>query len=205
MSKALIERGGYVIDDFLRSPNLLSPDFINIFQVLSLWRQSFNVKADFAIRIYDRSKLLNNNVVDDFFDFIKAEVNEGFTSIESDQNTSIDVPSARLLNLVDQHHHPFEGRCRLVDDMLLDISNHGAGEKYFLKEENVSYIKNYYAESNRLVLKEFTPNNIDAHEVETLFDDRKVVYVSDIDTDKDIVKLVTESLVRIKKDFYWIS
>jgi hypothetical protein len=192
-----------LMDDFYQSPNLLTPASMNIYEILSLWRASFDEKAGFVTRIYDRSNLLNNDIVDDFFDCIKVELNDNFSSIKSDQNSSIDVPSAKLLNLVDQLSCPFEGRNRLSDALLLNINTNGAGEKYFLKEENVSYIRNHYSESNRLVLEEFTPNNIDVQEVKTLFDNKKVVHVGEIDADKDIVKLVTESLVQMRKDFYW--
>lgn len=132
------------------------PDFLpginrNYFALLNAW-QKYLKPDDMVIRPYDRNSLLNGDAFADLLSFITPikppELGIRLGSDES--NTSLDVPSAMVLDAVAPHIGRGSQKYYFLANVLLqDIERNGTGLKYFLTKTQVDNIHAYYHKANQ--------------------------------------------------------
>jgi hypothetical protein len=105
------------------------------------------------LRPFVRNLLSGGDVVDDFLDSLSLLPGEGLGRLPMQQNPSLDVPSARLLNKLDEQG--IEDRDALVDDLLWIIRRDGPQQRWFLGPAAVQALREQYRPSNEQVLKDF--------------------------------------------------
>ena len=124
------------------------------FRLLRRWQQALP-RARLLARIYDRELLVNRNVVDDFIEQLGLQVDDSFKRSSEDSNISLDVESALLINRWQQSDLQADDLQRKVDIALSVIANEGSGSKYFLRKEDVAFVRKYFRASNKKLARYF--------------------------------------------------
>lgn len=132
----------------------------NWHQVIQQWPSETH--NNFTVRIYDREKLMNNDVVSDFFSILgfdqehknKLVVNKSKKAVNSGFNRDI----LEILNLTKQlttHIHD-NSVFNFLNDSLSESFQKKSGEKYnLLSQEQRQELFEYYYESNKIVSKKY--------------------------------------------------
>lgn len=123
-------------------------------RLLRRWKQALP-EARLLARIYDRELLVNHNVVDDFIEQLGLQVDHSFKRSSVDLNVSLDVESALLINRWQHSGLPADDMQRKVDIALSLIASEGGGSKYFLREEDVAFIRRHFRSSNKKLARYF--------------------------------------------------
>jgi len=142
------------LDDFNNCDRIITPRHIDYHKLLQRYAAVFG-QDKVRARIYERKLLRGENIVLDFLAAIGAEADDRWILAPNEQNVSLDVGSACVLNVMDVFYSDKVERDNLVDLLLCHINEAGADEKNFLYRENVEKIRQHYAESNALVLRDF--------------------------------------------------
>lgn len=123
----------------------------NYFALLKSWKKLLN-PDEIVVRRYDRNSLIRGDAFTDLLSVITNINPEEFDlSVGSvERNTSIDVPSALVLDAAT----PYIGRGSqkyyfLADLLLKEIEKKGKSLKYFLRESQVDNIRSHYQKANK--------------------------------------------------------
>ena len=134
--------------DWLRS------DTRDYHRLLLTWRAEIP-RAQFRIRLYERSKLLQGSVVDDFLEQLGATPDKEFRRIEQPANPSLDVESALLVEKWQGQGLAQEQLRHYLDVVQSMMACQGGGTRYFLDGEAVAYIREGFRRSNQLLARDF--------------------------------------------------
>ncbi|RLA50381.1 MAG: hypothetical protein DRQ98_12905 [Gammaproteobacteria bacterium] len=140
--------------DFNNTARIITPPHIDYASLLSRYAGVFG-RETIRGRIYERELLAGQNIVLDFLEAIGVEADENFILAPNEQNMSLDVGSAFVLNVMDAFFSDQEERDDLVDLLLCHIARDGPDEKYFLNESSVDLIRRHFEISNARVLQDF--------------------------------------------------
>ncbi len=186
------------IEHYQATDILIRPHHINYESLLDRYARVFGA-GNINIRVYERNNLKEGNIVIDFLDALGLEHDGEFILARSEQNPSLDVGSARILNILDSLYSSTEDREALVDLLLSHIAAHGPDQKFFLPISQVDVIRKYYADSNQGVMRKydaFSPTR------DTLFSTDKKIDVGDTDLDK-LAEAKLRFLNEMKDYHYW--
>lgn len=149
-----IKQGNRFIDLFEQMRAPIIPDTRNYLGTVERWQEAFpGVKVDAVL--YDRTQFPNDNIVSDFFTRVAGDT-EGMQLINEEVNSSLDVISARALNLLDlETGIDRRPRREYIDLLLRRIRRHGAGERYFLDAEKVAMVRRHFADTNRELIRRY--------------------------------------------------
>jgi hypothetical protein len=187
-----------ILENYQDTDILIKPQHINYESLLGRYATAFGA-GNVNIRVYERDRLIKGNIVVDFLDALGLEPDEEFILAKSEQNISLDVGSARILNVLDSLYSSSEDRDALVDLLLSHIAKHGADQKYFLPKSQVELIRSHYADSNTAVLQKYAGNSLTRS---TLFSMDKNVEVGNTDLDK-LAEKKFRFLNEMKDYHYW--
>jgi hypothetical protein len=162
------------LDDFSTVNRIVTPPHIDYSSLLERYAGVFG-RSSIHARIYERKLLQGQNVVVDFLAVIGLQPDARFILAPNEQNISLDVGSAAVLNVVDTHYSDPKERENLVDLLLCHIGVEGSDEKYFLGAAEVEMIRTHYIDSNATVLRDFIENKPDR---DTLFSPNKPTWIS---------------------------
>jgi hypothetical protein len=141
------------VDQLREDPRRLPLESRDYLRMLAPFRSTFG-DTNIFVRPFVGELLENGDVVDDFLSALQLLVDTDFERLSMRQNLSLDLPSARLLNALDQRGSQ-ENRDALVDDLLWIIRRDGPGERWFLDREAVAMLREHYRSSNAQLLREF--------------------------------------------------
>jgi hypothetical protein len=111
-------------------------------------------KDSIAAHVYDKTLLPDGNVVKGLLASMDLKEDEDFVFSKQASNISLDVPSARVLDEIDQNQQLTQPqRKAIVDQLLNDIAKNGSLEKYFLSPQEVAFMRQHFLRSNRKVVK----------------------------------------------------
>jgi hypothetical protein len=144
------------VDQLREDPRRLPLASRDYLRMLAPFRAAFG-DSNLRLRPFVKELLKNGDVVDDLLAALEVQPDQAFKRLSLHQNPSLDVPSARLLNTLDQQAGQ-EDRDALVDDLLWIIRRDGPGERWFLGREAVAMLREHYRPSNSQLLREFAPS-----------------------------------------------
>lgn len=136
---------------------LLCPSNRNYRLLLEKFENVFGLDA-LDIRIFESNTLKEKNIVIDFLDALGLSQDADFILAQNQQNLSIDLPSAQLLNILDSLYPNHPGRTNIVDALVADVALSGNKGKYFLRREDCLMIKENYEKSNTYVAQRYLKN-----------------------------------------------
>jgi hypothetical protein len=129
------------------------------YSVLDSWRRTFSPSVIIKTRIYQRSTLLQNNVVIDFFDWLELPVDNGFHLQRASVNPSLDLRSSGLLLTASRTGMPATSLQSLVRALQDALSVGGAATREIFSLEQRETIWQHYLASNGRLFSEFRPEN----------------------------------------------
>lgn len=133
---------------------------------LSRWRDGFAGSLDIRVRLYDRSRFSDGDVVVDFLGCLGLEANYEFSMQDKDSNASIDYRGAALL-LVASEAGANDSTMHALINALLRIGDEAVdGPQHFLSQSEVARMRALFQESNRQLFVQFRPENATAQEKE---------------------------------------
>jgi len=144
LSVAHINTGHGVIDPANRDYFLMLEKFRSIFG-----------KDAINVRLYQPELWRDGSVVWDFLDAIGCPPDSSFIPSKSKQNISLDLQSARILNVFDSYGENAGGREALVEDLLWLMQKYPGGGRYFLDEQAVQRIREHYRQSNAALAERY--------------------------------------------------
>jgi hypothetical protein len=146
------------LEQVLGNQQYLCNDSRDYFALLSKLEAVFGNDST-HIRLYDDDTLCEGNVVLDCLQAIGLSLDASFILAPNRQNSSLDLVSTRLLNLLDSYFDDPVGRAVIVDSLLDDINTDTHGGKYFLGQEDQNLIRAYFRISNQKVVEHFLNAN----------------------------------------------
>jgi hypothetical protein len=147
------------IDSFSNSEKFLSPPHIYYDQILDRFASFFGTD-NIRTRVYEKELLVDKNIVVDFLSTLALIPDETFIKANTQQNISLDVGSAYVMNIIDSFISNTEERENIIDLLLTHVTNAGFDEKYFLSTEQVLSVKRNYSESNLNIKSNYPPENL---------------------------------------------
>lgn len=145
------------VDDALSSPWYLDFD-----KTFSKWADESDDSITIRTKIYEKSLLLNSDVVEDFIDWIGLKIDSAFVNQSKDLNHSLDYQSAALLALgVAAGLNP-RNISRLSHALSKSSALSAGSHKNFLPRETIVKIREAHIDSNLRFLDKFFPENVDA-------------------------------------------
>jgi hypothetical protein len=145
----------------------MGPKF-DYFKFLGMWKEAFNPDVIIKTRLFDRSRLLENNVVIDFLQWLGLEVDEKFCLQTKSVNPSLDCRSGALLASAHAAGADSQALRVMADALIAVIGKEKAKSRQFLGEAERALIREFYSDSTRQLFNEFRPEN--ALESETEFE-----------------------------------
>ena len=124
------------------------------FLMLEKFRSIFGKDA-VNVRLYQPEIWRDGSIVWDFLDAIGCPPDSSFTPSKSKQNISLDLQSARILNVFDSYGENAGGREALVEDLLWLSQKYPGGGRYFLDEQAVQRIREHYRQSNAALAERY--------------------------------------------------
>jgi hypothetical protein len=140
--------------EWLLSRRLKFPPTRNYFELLKRWRRGIP-RANFHIRFFDRSHLVNEDIVEDFLLQLGVELDPEFRRRGDASNISLDVESGILVDRWQRDGLSHNHILQRVDVAVSNIAQRGPRSKYFLSEKTVQLIRRHYHKSNQILAKEF--------------------------------------------------
>lgn len=145
--------------DSIRGNMKFLPANRDYFSLVRLWKKQLN-PDNVVVRGYERQSLLNGDAFADFVSVITDDEPQGLDSTSVDRNTSIDVPSALVLDAVSPHiGRGSKMYYQLVNILLEEIEHKGKSLQYFLNKRQVDHIESYYRRSNSKLASTFLNYN----------------------------------------------
>jgi hypothetical protein len=126
----------------------------NYLHLLNRWQRQLP-SASIVVRIFSREKMLGGDVLSDFAGQLGIALDAGFVRLTTDINPSLDVESGLLVEEWQSRALPAEDIARLVDIALSRIQQMGPASKYFLSEQSVKSIRQYFHRSNLRMARKF--------------------------------------------------
>jgi len=142
------------IEQILCNEHYLFNDSRDYFALLSKLEAVFGHRT-VQTRLYDSDTLCQGNVVLDCLEAIGLARDANFILAPNRQNSSLNLVSTRLLNLLDGYFDDPAGREIVVDSLLDNINNNEASGKYFLEQKDQKLIREYFRTSNEKVVTHF--------------------------------------------------
>jgi hypothetical protein len=105
-------------------------------------------KTRIAVRLYQPEKWRDGSIIWDLLEFLGCAPDDQFTAATQRQNISLDLQSARIINVFDSYADDARTRTALVEDLLWLVQKHPGGSRYFLDEASVHYIRRHYRSAN---------------------------------------------------------
>lgn len=119
----------------------------NYARLLQRWMKIIP-KGQVVAREFQREKLKDNNVVDDFLGVLGLTVDSQFIRFSLNTNISLDVESAVLVNDFDRLNDAGTLRKDHISSLLSIIHSEGYSNRYFLSASRVASIRRRYKKSN---------------------------------------------------------
>jgi hypothetical protein len=188
--------------DFAIDKPLSFPQYLDIHAVIKKWQEGFGPRLQVITKIYDTADLVDNNAAADFLELLGVEDTADFQFLRKQQNTSLDVSSVALLNLLDAVSNEFPGRALLVDALLVNIAEKGMGPRYFLHSTQVDAVREHYAASNQRVLEQYRPVNCSEPERPQLFSFKPTATFAS-GPEPELLASVTQIVNQLKSVFLW--
>jgi hypothetical protein len=116
---------------------------------VAAWRRTFP-DADFIVRLYDRRRLLNGDVIDDFHEAIGIETDEAFARPRASANASLTAEAAIVLHRFASLAWAQHDQRRAVDTLLPYGSIGGSGD-YLHEDTRAAMAEHYRADNADLV------------------------------------------------------
>jgi hypothetical protein len=132
---------------------------IDLYTFLSKWTNVFG-KENIAARVYDRKKLLNKSIIDDFIKTAEiADTTQDFTFIPPDRNPSIGGNLLEFKKAVNKIYNSKNiiGKLAMPFGMCVQ-DNPQFNCKPFISMEQITKIREKYSASNERLLREFFPD-----------------------------------------------
>ncbi|MEH6590851.1 MAG: hypothetical protein V7746_11360 [Halioglobus sp.] len=189
--------------DFAPDKPLSFPHYLNIHSVIKKWHEGFARELTVITKIYDTADLVDNDAAADFLTLLGVDDLSGFEFLRKQQNTSLDVPSLALLNLLDALSSEFPSRGLLVDALLVNIAENGMGPRYFLHATQVDAVREHYAPSNQQVLEQYRPVNCSEPDRLQLFRFRPAAAGATAEPVTELLPRVTQIISHLKSVFLW--
>ncbi|MEZ5571588.1 MAG: hypothetical protein R3E64_06140 [Halioglobus sp.] len=139
----------------------------NFYRVLSTWKSIFADQIEIRVRVYDKNKLLEKNIVRDFLQFIGLGAIDGFSLQSKRINTSIDARSAALLLVAKAAGLDYKGLLALSTALVRVADMSKRGQRRFLTKQAQEDLRRRFRKSNQQLVQEFPPENIGT--TDTLF------------------------------------
>ena len=139
------------IDSIRSDPGFLPGINRNYFALLNAW-QKYLKPDDMVVRRYDRGSLRCGDAFIDLLSIITPidPADLGIRPGSEESNSSLDVPSALVLDAVAPHIGRGSQKYYYLADILLrDIERHGYSLKYFLTKSQVENIHAHYLKANQ--------------------------------------------------------
>lgn len=133
---------------FLRHPGR------NYFKILSHWQKCIP-DASFAVRVFDKNKLLQGDIVTDFLGQLELKPDKAINLELKITNPSVDVEGALLIQSWRKDPEASAHIEALIDVTQSVISVEGMSNKYFLDQDAVQTIRANFRASNEKLAKHF--------------------------------------------------
>ena len=105
---------------------------------------------------FDREAFPRGNVVADLLARLDCKPDHRFLLLDTDINTSLDVPSALAVQRFIAERSPAAWELKsFIDALLLKIRLHGHRQRYFFNAREVAKMRNYYEPNNRRLIEEY--------------------------------------------------
>ena len=147
--------GLWTLSRFSALLNCYSPMW-NYARLVQTWTR-FLADGHMLVREFDKQRLVNGSVVDDFLSVLGHFPDDEFVQIEGTVNISLDIESAILMNEDDEHGSTDE--CRKIKELSLLslIDSEGYGARFFLSAKRVRSIRRFYRKSNKSIRRLVSP------------------------------------------------
>lgn len=127
--------------------------------LFTMWEEAFGANVEIKTRLFDRSRLLQNNVVIDFLQWVGLDVDQNFCLQTKSVNPSLDCRSGAFLVMADAGGADPHTLRNVVSALLAVIAEDGPQSRQFLEETEREEIRTFYGESTRKLFTEFRPEN----------------------------------------------
>lgn len=145
-------------EGYIRNDDLARFDF---HATLSMWQRCFGASLTPHVRIYDRQRLLNGNVVIDFLQWLGLQPDDEFALQTKSVNHSLDTRAAGLL-LAGKAAGINRGRLVRLSRALSEVAKSSNPASYeFLASSDREYIYDHFKDSNTKLFIDFRPDNAD--------------------------------------------
>lgn len=134
--------------------SLLVPDSRDYFRLLRKFESVFG-REGLALRLYQPDTWRDGSIVWDLLEFLGCAPDDQIAPSVQRQNISLDVQSARILNVYDSYAGDSAHRAALVEDLLWLAQRHPGGSKYFLAADAVQAIRDHYRVSNAALAQRY--------------------------------------------------
>jgi len=128
-------------------------------QLLSRWRRVFGEDAKIKTRIYDRSILVDGDVIADFIQWLGLELDDAFAQQVVEVNPSLDFSSAAVLAMARAAGLDARGASAMSRALSAAIHDQVSNAGVFLPASTINRIRSNHASSNRQFLASFPPEN----------------------------------------------
>jgi hypothetical protein len=132
---------------------------MDYFEILSRWRRVLGDGTDIRTRVYDRSVLLEGDVIADFVHWLGLELDKAFARQHDDVNQSLDFPAAAVLAMTRAAGMDTRGMSRLSSALARATTPGVSGGSSFLLPEVVNRIRADHAAGNKQFLAAFCLEN----------------------------------------------
>jgi hypothetical protein len=126
----------------------------NYYRLARRWQRGMG-GADIKVRVFERSALVQGDVVADFLDLFGLTADVDFVRQDQSGNPGLDAVSAFTIDQLRQLGVERSELERLVDVALSAIAQDGAGERYFLNNTTVQKIRKHFQGSNRKLARRY--------------------------------------------------
>jgi hypothetical protein len=142
------------VREFLESWMVRNNPRRNYYRLLRRWEKSVP-GLRFSVRIFDKGLLAGGDVVVDFVRQLGVTPDAQFFQVELEQNPSLDVESALLVEAYQQKDRSDQVIKQIVEITQSIVREHGSGNRYFLARDTVGSIRKHFAKSNLKLARHF--------------------------------------------------
>ena len=143
-------------DHNIRDTRLLGRDFSS---TLGEWESCFDGNIQIRVRVFDRNRLVDNNIVQDFLNWLDLTPDNNFYLQSRPTNHSLDTKAASILLVANAAGLHYGGLQKLSRALSTVTGKQKKKSQGFISGSSRSTLESLFEETNKLLANKYPPEN----------------------------------------------